>query len=236
MICFALIGGHSIFAGEHSPGMTPHEALLKLQDGNTRFAEAQNSHPHQTVERRLDVAKGQHPFAVILSCADSRVPPEVIFDQGLGDLFVVRVAGNVVTPEVQGSIEYAVDHLGAGLIVALGHERCGAVSAALAGGEAPGQIGSLVGAIAPAIESYREKFEDTPTLDDAVRANVERVVHQLKTSAPILTEQIEKGHVRVVGARYDLDDGRVDFIVRDGLEESPAAEEKSGKEKKEEGD
>ncbi len=109
--------------------------------GNNRYLEGNLEHPHQTLERRGDLASGQEPFACVLSCADSRVPPEIVFDQGLGDLFVLRVAGNIVNDMIMGSLEYAVEHLGASLIVVLGHKRCGAVSATVQGGTAPGKIG-----------------------------------------------------------------------------------------------
>jgi carbonic anhydrase len=140
-----------------APKVSPTEALARLKAGNERFVASKLEHPRQTAERRTELANGQHPFAIVLACADSRTSPELVFDQGLGDVFVVRVAGNVLNDETVGSIEYAVDHLGAQLIVVLGHERCGAVAAAretiAAKGKAPGHIQSLVKAIAPAVEA-----------------------------------------------------------------------------------
>ncbi|HLP43294.1 MAG TPA: carbonic anhydrase, partial [Fibrobacteria bacterium] len=163
---------------------------------------------------RSMVAKAQLPFAVIVGCADSRVPPEILFDQGLGDLFVVRVAGNVIDDHALGSIEYAVEHLGAHLIVVLGHERCGAVSAACQGGEAGGHVGSLLHEIQPAVEVAHRyvKGQAQMLLPTAVRANVERVVDQLKGSWPILGPEVREGKVTVMGAIYDLDDGLVEFL------------------------
>lgn len=179
----------------------------KLIVGNKRYVDARPSHPNQTPQHRKVVAKGQHPFAAILSCSDSRVPPEILFDQGLGDLFVIRLAGNILDDAALASLEYAVEHLGVKYIMVLGHERCGAVEAALKGGEVPGHIGSLVKAIQPAVEKAKNQPGDL--LDNAVRANITIVVQQLKSSEPILEELVKKGDLTVVGARYDLDDGVV---------------------------
>ncbi|MFZ0481906.1 MAG: carbonic anhydrase [Desulfobacterales bacterium] len=179
----------------------------KLIVGNKRYVDARPSHPNQTPQHRTEVAKGQHPFAAILSCSDSRVPPEILFDQGLGDLFVIRLAGNILDDAALASLEYAVEHLGVKYIMVLGHERCGAVEAALKGGEVPGHIGSLVKAIQPAVEKAKNQPGDL--LDNAVRANITIVVQQLKSSEPILEELVKKGDLTVVGTRYDLDDGVV---------------------------
>jgi len=185
-------------------------AQQKLIDGNKRYVDAKPSHPNQTAQHRSEVAKGQHPFAAIVSCADSRVPPEILFDQGLGDLFVIRLAGNILNDAALGSLEYAVEHLGVKYIMVLGHERCGAVDATLKGGEAPGHIGSLVNAIQPAVEKAKNQPGDP--LDNAVRANVTMVVQQLKSSEPILEGRVKKGDLTVIGARYDLDDGVVAIL------------------------
>jgi len=190
--------------------VTGDAAQQKLMDGNKRYVEAGPLHPGQTAERRAEVARGQHPFAVIVSCADSRVPPEILFDQGLGDLFVIRLAGNILDDAALGSLEYAVEHLGVKYIMVLGHERCGAVEAAVKGGKAPGHIGSLIKAIQPAVDKARSQPGEL--LDNAVRANVTMVVRQVKSSAPILKERVEKGDLTVVGARYDLDDGVVAIL------------------------
>jgi carbonic anhydrase len=185
-------------------------AQQKLIDGNKRYVDAKPSHPNQTAQHRTEVAKGQHPFAAIVSCADSRVPPEILFDQGLGDLFVIRLAGNILDDSALGSLEYAVEHLGVKYIMVLGHERCGAVEATLKGGDAPGHIGSLVKAIQPAVEKAKNQPGDP--LDNAVRANVTMVVQQVKSSEPILEGRVKKGDLTVVGARYDLDDGVVAIL------------------------
>ncbi|MBZ0200888.1 MAG: carbonic anhydrase, partial [Ignavibacteriaceae bacterium] len=186
------------------------EAQKKLIEGNKRFVESMLTHPEQTIERRVELAAGQQPFAVIVSCSDSRVPPEIVFDQGLGDLFVIRLAGNVLNDEAIASIEYAVDHLDVKYIMVLGHERCGAVSAAVQGGEFHGHIGSLVKAIQPAIDMVKDEPGDP--VDNAVIANINLVVNYLKASAPILSELAGKGELTITGARYDLDDGLVEVL------------------------
>jgi carbonic anhydrase len=186
------------------------EVLQELMNGNKRYVAAQFAHPNQTVERRVEVAKKQHPFAIVLGCSDSRVPPEIIFDQGLGDLFVIRVAGNVVDDVVIGSIEYAAEHFNAPLIMVLGHKRCGAVEATINGGEAPGRIGSLVEAIKPAVEKAKSQLGFL--LDNAVKVNISMVVDRLKSSQPILANLIREGRLKIVGAHYDLDTGVVNII------------------------
>jgi carbonic anhydrase len=184
-------------------------ALQKLIEGNKRYDAGNFLHPNQTAGRRKEVAKKQKPFAVILSCSDSRVPPEIIFDRGVGDLFIIRVAGNIVNDEVLGSIEYAVEHLGTHLVVVLGHERCGAVDAAVSGGEVPGHIKSIVDAIKTAVE--KAKSESGNLLDNAVKENVALVVGQLKSSEPILEHLVQNGDLEIIGGVYDLDDGSVAF-------------------------
>ncbi len=186
------------------------QAVRKLLEGNGRYMTNAQAHPNQTAERRTEVAQGQHPFAAILACADSRVSPEVVFDQGLGDLFTVRVAGNVVDNAALGSLEYAAEHLRTPLIVVLGHEKCGAVSAALGGGHAAGHIHTVVEAIRPAVKSSKDQSGDP--LDNAVVANVLLVVKQLQTAKPVLSELIKAGKLKVVGARYDLDTGKVELL------------------------
>jgi len=201
-VTVALCGESAVFSNERF--------VQRLLEGNKRFADGKPSHPNQTFERREHAAKGQHPFAVVVSCSDSRVPPEIIFDQGIGDLFVVRVAGNILDDAGLGSIEYAAEHLHVSLIMVLGHERCGAVEAAVKGGEAPGHIKSLVGAIQPAVEKARGEHGDLA--ENAMRTNVKMVVDHLKASKPILEHLVHNGTLTVVGARYDLDDGQVSII------------------------
>jgi carbonic anhydrase len=190
--------------------VTANQAIQRLLAGNARFVAHRLSHPHQDSGRLAEVAGGQEPIAVVLSCADSRLPPEVIFDQGLGDIFTVRVAGNIAAPDVIGSIEYAVEHLGVPLIVVLGHEKCGAVSAAMAGGEAGNHIHVLVDAIAPVVAEAKRDTKDP--VDAAVRLNVEQVVGQLEHSQPTLARAVAAGHLKVVGAYYSLDHGTVTLL------------------------
>jgi carbonic anhydrase len=193
------------------PTVAPAEAISKLKEGNGRYAGGNLQHPGQTTERRAELAKTQHPFATVVSCSDSRVPPEIVFDQGLGDLFVVRVAGNVIDDHGLGSIEYSVDHLGVRLIVVLGHQTCGAVQAAretiAAKSKAPGHIQSLVTAIRPAVEATAKD-----DLEATIKANVNDVVRALRSSTPILKAKVDSGDVRVIGGYYSLDTGAVSFL------------------------
>jgi carbonic anhydrase len=198
-------------AHSDQPSVAPAEAISKLKEGNSRYTSGNLQHPGQTTERRTELAKTQHPFAGIVSCSDSRVPPEIVFDQGLGDLFIVRVAGNVINDEGLGSVEYTVDHLGTRLILVLGHQRCGAVQAAketiAAKGKAPGHIESLVTAIKPAVEATAKD-----DLDATIKANVKNVVQALRSSTPILKAKVDSGDVQVIGGYYSLDTGGVTFL------------------------
>lgn len=193
-----------------TPSLSPDDALQKLMEGNQRFVQHQPQYPDQTAARLREVAQVQHPFATVLSCADSRVPAEIIFDQGIGDIFDVRIAGNISTPEALGSIEYAVALLGTPVLMVLGHERCGAVTAAVQNESLPGEIGSFVRAILPAVERVKDKAGDT--VDNAVTANVQYQIEQLKRS-PLLTEQLQSGKLKIVGGRYDLDTGTVTVVA-----------------------
>lgn len=197
--------------------LSPDQALAMLKEGNAKFV---TDSPVRSVtgrERRLEIARGQIPFAVLVSCADSRVPPELLFGRGLGELFIVRNAGNTVDTTALGSIEYAVAELGVPLIVVLGHERCGAVDAAVAVVEKnvsfPGSIGQMIEPIIPAVLRAKAAGAGPDGLLDAsVRENVRRVVTRLTQSEPILLDPLRSGKLKVVGARYDLDDGRVEFF------------------------
>ncbi|GEM45655.1 carbonic anhydrase [Deinococcus cellulosilyticus] len=193
---------------------TPDAALKELLDGNLRYIRGRLRHPDQRPGRIAEVAKGQHPFAVILGCADSRVPPEVVFDQGLGNLFVVRVAGNIASDDVMGSIEYAVEELNVPLVMVLGHARCGAVTATLnamdQGATVPAHISSLVEAIKPVAQQVSR---DTPDrVDVVVRKNALHAADQLRHESEILHEKLSSGTLKIVSARYNLDDGRVELI------------------------
>ncbi len=190
--------------------MSGNDIWQELISGNKRFAEGNPTHPNQSMTRRQEMAKGQNPRAAVLACADSRVSPEIVFDQGLGDLFVVRVAGNVVNDPILGSLEYAVEHLGTRLIVVLGHQRCGAVAAACAGGEAPGHIGSLVQALAPAVDKISASEEGR--VDWVAKENVRMMAKSLRSCGPILEELVRQGKLEVAGAFYNLDTGAVEIV------------------------
>lgn len=188
------------------------EPLARLMAGNKRYVSGKLVHPNQGAKRRAALTNSQQPFAAILSCADSRVPPEVVFDQGLGDLFVVRAAGNVADNVGIGSLEYAAAVLEVPVIMVLGHSRCGAVDAAIK--TAPGTqlsagLASLVEAIRPAVLQVKDKPGDM--LANAVRANIVHVVGQLKATKP-LDALASQGKVKIVGAHYDLATGVIEVI------------------------
>lgn len=187
----------------------PDSALAELKDGNLRYKTGNSVAYTSMAREKAATAQKQKPFAIILCCSDSRVPPEEIFDQGIGDIFVVRTAGEVVDDIGMGSIEYAVEHLGTRLVVVLGHERCGAVTAAVAGGHAPGHIASILEEIQPAVEAVKDKTGDK--IENAIHSNIDLIVKAIQTSEPILKEFVEKGELKVVGAYYDLDEGSVVF-------------------------
>lgn len=190
------------------PSVSADEALNRLKAGNERFANNKVSAGKPVAARRAETAQTQHPFAIIVGCADSRTAPEIIFDQNIGDLFVVRTAGNLVDDYALGSIEYAVEHLGTRLIVVLGHQRCGAVTAALSGGSAPGHINSLVRDIQPAVAASRGKEGDA--LTNAIHENDAEVAAKIRKEAELgeLAAQ-----VRVVEGYYDLDTGKVEWTT-----------------------
>jgi carbonic anhydrase len=189
---------------------TPDQALQRLLEGNQRYVAAKPSYPNLTVDRRTQLAQGQHPFSIVFSCVDSRVPPELVFDRGLGDLFVIRTAGHTLDDAVLGSIEYGVAELNIPLIVVLGHEKCGAVKATLEAVEhnttAPDRIQTLVRAITPAIE--QSKGQPGDALDNAVLTNTALTVGRL-SATPLLAEALAKGGLKIIGGRYDLDSGTV---------------------------
>lgn len=182
------------------------EFWQRLVDGNQRFVSGRVLHPNQSMARLDATAGGQKPFAIVVACSDSRVPPEILFDQGIGDLFVIRTAGEVVTEVELGSIEYAVEHLGASFIVVLGHERCGAVDATLKGGDLPRNIEAIAAQIRPAVEAAR--FLKGDVLDNAVRENAKVVLAKIKGD-PIIAEAFHAGELNLKAAYYDLDTGKV---------------------------
>jgi len=190
--------------------MTGEQALRRLMAGNARYATSRLRHPHQTSKRRIELKDGQHPFAVVLGCADSRVPPEVIFDMGLGDLFVVRVAGNGIDDTVLSSIEYAALHLHAPLVMVLGHSQCGAVQAALGGIDLEGHLPTLVRAISPAVDKVMDQPGDI--VNNAAKLNAKMVSERLRCSTPILSDLVHRGLLKIVAAYYDLGTGAVELL------------------------
>ncbi|GAA0708010.1 carbonic anhydrase [Dactylosporangium roseum] len=193
---------------------TPQQALARLLTGNHRFTSGHPRHPHQSLDRLREVAAGQHPFAVLLGCADSRVSPEILFDQGIGDLFDDRVAGNIVNELMLGSMEYAIEEFAPPIVVVLGHERCGAVAATLSaietGSTPPGHIGAIVDALRPIVEPYAGTGPNA--VENAVNANIRAQVAAAQARSEIIRAAVRAGRTAVVGARYDLDTGVVTVV------------------------
>ena len=202
--------------------VTPAQAKSRLIEGNRRFVEGEPPQGDRSAARRAELKGGQHPFAAVVGCADSRVPPEIVFDQGLGDLFVVRIAGNVADTLALASMEYAVEHLHSSLIVVMGHERCGAVKATLDATKAPApaaghtaeahhsHIPALVKEIEPAI--WAAKGRTGPELDACIESNVEHSAGQITSRSDIIRQFVANGKVQIVGGVYDLDTGRVNWL------------------------
>jgi carbonic anhydrase len=191
--------------------VSPDAAIKRLIEGNQRFIDGKRLNPNQSKLRLQETSVAQYPFAAILGCADSRVPAEIVFDQGLGDLFVVRVAGNVASQTAIGSLEFATAVLGAQSIMVLGHARCGAVSAAIKGDPLPGRIGVFVEEIKPAVESVRNKTGNLE--ENSIIANVQYQVRKLSESSTILAKLIKEGKLKIVGGRYDLATGKVTMLT-----------------------
>ena len=187
--------------------MTQQEVLNRLKEGNQRFTMDQLVHANQTGARRSELTGGQAPWAIVLSCADSRVVPELVFDAGIGELFVLRVAGNIANTDTIASIEYAVAHLGTGVIVVLGHESCGAVGAALQGGDNGYNLNHLLSQIEPA-----KAQAGSENVNDVVKKNAELSADDLYNRSTIIQNAVDKGTVKVYSAFYNLGSGKVDFL------------------------
>lgn len=209
-----LLAGISLFGSASSVSAananSPKDALDRLMQGNQRYVTSTTVCHDDWTAKRSAVVQTQTPFAIIVSCSDSRVPPEIIFDQTLGALFVVRVAGNVVDDFAIGSIEYGVNVLGANLILVLGHSNCGAVDAALKGLKFDNHIQSVLNEIQPAVNDT--KGESGNLLEKTTKANVKHVENILKNSKPVLAQAIERGTLRIAGGYYDLESGKVEFL------------------------
>ncbi len=188
--------------------------LQKLEEGNSRFASGKPVHPDETLERIRELKKGQHPFAAVVSCSDSRVPAELVFDQGLGDIFSIRTAGNVIGDYELGSIEYAVEHLDCKLIVIMGHKSCGAIKAFI---DSKGHydhedhIKNIINYIESENEEKNLSSIDKLSVDKAIDANIAHGVAFLKTAEPILKERFDHNKITIIGALYDIESGKVTF-------------------------
>ena len=197
--------------------ITAKQGLDRLKAGNTSFVAERRSVGKASIERRLELIAGQFPFAIILGCSDSRVPAEIIFNQGLGDLFVIRVAGNIVAPSQIGSIEYAAEMFGTPLVVVMGHSNCGAVEATLQALDNPSSersdnLKSIVERIRPAVIDCDHSLAPDARLDEAVRANILASVQNLKQGSDIIKQLLADGRLTIVGAEYSLETGCVSFI------------------------
>lgn len=188
--------------------MSIEEVIQRLKDGNARFVEDHLDGKLQDSSRRQNLVGGQEPYAIILSCADSRVVPELAFDTGLGEIFVVRVAGNVANSSSVASIEYAVAHIGTPVIVVLGHQNCGAVTAAIAGGDNGYNLNHLLMHVTPAIAASGADA----TVNDVVKKNAEFTVRELANRSAIISKALDEGKLKILPAYYNLDTGKVDFL------------------------
>ena len=186
--------------------------INRLKEGNERFVSESTFHKDFARERK-ELTGGQKPYAIILTCSDSRVPPELIFDESLGKLFVIRVAGNVVNPDILGSIEYAIEHLHSHLLIYMGHESCGAVKATMEGGKVPPNIGAIAYKIKPAVKKAKQKHlhNENEVLDEAIKINVRNQIETSLKSSNIIKEAFEKGELKIYSAYYNLHSGKVDF-------------------------
>jgi carbonic anhydrase len=207
---------HAMAADAKKTSLTPDQALAALKEGNARFVSSPQACAADLAKRRAEVATSQAPWATIVGCSDSRAAPELIFGgTGPGELFVARNAGNMVDTATMGTIEYGAEHLGSPLIVVLGHQRCGAVAAACEvatkNTKLPGSMGPMVKPIVPAASAVKGKPGDF--VDNAVRENARRTAARLATASPILSHLVKEKKLKVVAARYDLDDGKVEYLT-----------------------
>ena len=210
LICALVFNVNTSFA-HNIDNLSADEALKKLKQGTKRFVQLHQKHPDESGKRRKEMLKGQRPFVIVLSCSDSRVPPELMFDQGLGDIFEIRNAGNVLNPHVIGSIEYAVMHCGVKLIVIMGHQDCGAINATLSGVSETKYIQALEDSIQPAVENCKAKGLEINS-DNVVKAHVMQDIEELMEQDLELVQYMKKHNVKIVPAYYHLDSGKVDFL------------------------
>lgn len=219
-----LLWTSAVLADAHAPapaGPTPDQAYQQILEGHARFITNARTLPRQDEKRRCETTTGgQHPVAAILSCADSRVPPEILFDQGIGDLFVIRVAGNVAAADELGTLEYGVEHLNIPLIVVMGHTKCGAVTAVVDGAHAEGNLAELLQPIVPAAARARQlnpTYKGPQLVGSAIQENVRQSINDLSARSPVLAKAISSGKVKVVGGVYDIHAGQVNWLPSTSL-------------------
>jgi carbonic anhydrase len=213
LIVFTIVFQVLLFPHIGDTRMTSQEALQLLKEGNARFAQSKPVRPDQDQSRMTDTAdKGQKPFVAILSCSDSRAPVELLFDRGIGDIFAVRVAGNVAGVDQMGSLEYAVEHLKVPLVVVLGHSKCGALTTVVEGHEAHGYIKAITDQIEPIVKETRKDNPGIPMdklVEACIRANVRHVTDYLTAKSAPIRNAVENGSVKIIGAYYDIRSGQV---------------------------
>lgn len=215
----------SVFAEGGLAVHDPDQVLVELAAGNHRYVSQPYSHSSSLGTQRQGLEHGQQPKAIVVGCSDSRVPPELVFDQGLGSLFVIRSAGQALDDSTIGSIEYAAEHLDVPLVIVLGHDQCGAVKAALQDMDHPGKLGRLVSRLKPAL--VQVPYQPGERVHNAVHANVVHVMAQLSASEPVLAERTRAGRLRIVGGIYDMHTGRVAFMHPNGVALHPAGTRKA---------
>jgi carbonic anhydrase len=212
LVAAALLTPARMLGGESSQAAAKAEGIVTLQGGNDRYLSG-NLKSKDFTSERSEQAAGQHPYAIVVTCSDSRVSPEILFDESLGRLFVIRVAGNVIDPVVMGSIEYAVEHLHSETVLILGHSSCGAVSAALAGGTVPENIGAIIQRIQPAVDAAKKKSSDADEVKKAsVSENIALQMTSLTRGSEIVREAVKEGKLTVAGGLYDITTGKVRFF------------------------
>ena len=209
-VCMILACSGIVIAAGDSQNLAASDAWQELLKGNQRFVAGERAIMNFP-NKRIELIAGQHPFAAVISCSDSRVPPELLFDQGLGDLFIIRVAGNVAGPIELGSIEYGIEHLHIPLLVVLGHQACGAVDAAVQG-PAGGNIQSILNEIEPAVKIAKKTPRTGNLVEDSVDENVKLVIKNILKRSPITEEYVKEGKLTVIGAKYFFDTGKIEVI------------------------
>ena len=207
LVCTLFLSLSLLSYSNESKNLSSKEALQKLVEGNERFIKEDYSNQHIDKDYRKELTKGQNPFAIVVTCSDSRVAPELLFDQGLGDIFVIRTAGEVVDKLELGSIEYAVEHLGVNLVIVLGHESCGAVGAVIKGGDIPKNISYIADEIKPAVD--KAKTQKGNLEENAIKNNVDLIVNKIEKNSEIIEESKD---CKVIGGVYSITTGKVEFF------------------------